>query len=45
MPSARGIAEFLAEFVGDTTGMAEALVASTPPVLPDEELIVLPGPE
>ena len=39
---ARGIADFLADFVGDPTGMAVALLAGTPPVLPDEELVVLP---
>ncbi|MGA8255008.1 MAG: protein kinase family protein [Nocardioides sp.] len=39
---ARGIHAFLSEFVGDPSGMAAALVASTPPVLPDEELVVLP---
>ena len=41
-PTARGIADFLSDFVGDPTGMAVALLASTPPVLPDEELVVLP---
>lgn len=41
-PSARGVADFLSDFVGDPTGMAVALLASTPPVLPDEELVVLP---
>ncbi|WP_134765820.1 protein kinase family protein [Nocardioides sp. 1609] len=40
--SARGIAEFLSEFVGDGTGMPEALLAATPDVLPDEEQVVLP---
>ncbi|MAS55885.1 MAG: hypothetical protein CMJ44_14910 [Pimelobacter sp.] len=39
---ARGIADYLADFVGDPTGMAHALLSSTPPVLPDEELVVLP---
>ncbi|MGA8845522.1 MAG: protein kinase family protein [Nocardioides sp.] len=39
---ARGIADYLADFVGDPAGMAVALLASTPPVLPDEELVVLP---
>ncbi|QCW52314.2 hypothetical protein FE634_21175 [Nocardioides dongxiaopingii] len=40
--SARGIEEFLSEFVGDGTGMPEALLAATPDVLPDEEQVVLP---
>ena len=39
---ARGIADYLADFVGDPSGMAVALLASTPPVLPDEEPVVLP---
>jgi hypothetical protein len=39
---ARGIADYLADFVGDPTGMAVALLSSTPPVLPDEEIVVLP---
>ena len=39
---ARGIADYLADYVGDPTGMALALLSSTPPVLPDEELVVLP---
>ncbi|WP_323792125.1 protein kinase family protein, partial [Nocardioides sp.] len=43
LPSdARGVADYLADFVGDPTGMAVALLASTPPVLPDEEPVVLP---
>lgn len=40
--SARGVADYLAEFVGDASGMPEALLASTPDVLPDEEQVVLP---
>jgi hypothetical protein len=40
--SARGIADYLAEFVGDPTVMPAALLASTPDVLPDEEQVVLP---
>ena len=40
--SARGISDHLADFVGDPTGMAVALLSSAPPVLPDEELVVLP---
>ncbi|WP_148615433.1 protein kinase family protein [Nocardioides rubriscoriae] len=40
--SARGVADYLAEFVGDPTGMPAALLASTPDVLPDEEQVVLP---
>ncbi len=40
--SARGISDYLADFVGNPTGMAVALMAATPPVLPDEELVVLP---
>ena len=40
--SARGISDYLADFVGNPTGMAVALLAATPPVLPDEELVVLP---
>jgi hypothetical protein len=39
---ARGIADYLGDFVGDPTGMALALLASAPPVLPDEEPVVLP---
>lgn len=39
---ARGIADYLADFVGDPTGMALALLSSAPPVLPDEEPVVLP---
>ncbi|MFB9315418.1 protein kinase family protein [Nocardioides plantarum] len=40
--SARGVADYLAAFVGDSTGMPEALLSSTPDVLPDEEQVVLP---
>ncbi len=40
--SARGISDYLADFVGDPTGMAVALLSCAPAVLPDEELIVLP---
>ena len=40
--TARGVSDFLAEFVGDPTGMPDALLASTPDVLPDEEQVVLP---
>ncbi len=40
--SARGIADHLAEFVGDPTGMPAALLASIPDVLPEAEQVVLP---
>lgn len=40
--SARGVSDYLVDYVGDTTGMAEALLAATPDVLPDEEQVVLP---
>ncbi|MBS44526.1 MAG: hypothetical protein CMH83_15450 [Nocardioides sp.] len=40
--SARGLSAFLADFVGDPAGMDRALLASTPDVLPDEELVTLP---
>jgi serine/threonine protein kinase len=39
--TARGIATYLAEFVGDPTGMQSALLASVPKLRPDE-LVVLP---
>ena len=39
--TARGIAAFLAEFVGDPAGMQAAMVASLPKLRPDE-LVVLP---
>ncbi len=41
--SARGIADYLADFVGDPTGMPEALVASTPKLRPGDEIVVLPA--
>jgi hypothetical protein len=40
--SARGLADFLADYVGDATGMPEALLESTPEILPEEEQVVLP---
>lgn len=40
--SARGVADHLAGFVGDATGMPAALLSITPDVLPDEEQVVLP---
>lgn len=43
--SARGIADYLAGFVGDPTGMPEALVASAPRPRPGDEIVVLPALE
>lgn len=40
--TARMVADVLLDFVGDTTGLPEALLASVPDVLPDEEQVVLP---
>lgn len=40
--SARGIEGFLSSFVGDATGISEALLASLPDVPADEEQVVLP---
>ena len=40
--SARGISDFLAAYVGDSTGMADAL-RETLPVLPDSGKVVLPS--
>lgn len=40
--TARGIADYLADFVGDPDGMPESLLASVPDVLPEEEQVVLP---
>jgi hypothetical protein len=40
--TAQGIADYLFEFVGDPTGMTEALLAAVPDVLPEEEQVVLP---
>ena len=40
--SARGIAEFLAAYVGDSTGMADALRDTVPP-LPENPWVVLPS--
>ncbi len=40
--SARGISDFLAAYVGDSTGMSEAL-RETLPVLPETQRVVLPS--
>lgn len=45
LTTARGIADVLGEFVGDSTGMAEAMAASNPGARGDETVRLSPMPE
>jgi len=45
LTGARAIADLLAEFVGDTTGMAEAMAADHPPSARERTVVLSPAPD